>query len=239
MATTAYTSRRQYLSQTELAQYADITITNPTEADDQISRAEEIVDAYVGFQEKFVQREVKGKLTNVSTATLYDTSGDTPFTLQDNYWTYCEIEIIAGTGAGQREIISSSSQDNKSVTVRTAFSTTPDTTSIYRIYQLGKFPRDCDYFYEPESETYYKHIPEAVKRAIAAQMEFIVAQGTDYFASDKMDMQSESIDTYSYSKGGANGGPSALVKMIAPKARAILDGITNRTGEMTVDDGVY
>lgn len=236
MADNNYTSRRQYLTQDELEQFADITVTDPTEADDQISMAEELIDSYVGSQDSFIKQEFQGKLTAVSGTTVYDTSGDTPLNLANNYFTYCEIEIIGGTGKGQRRIIASSNKDNYSVTVRDAWDTAPDDTSVYRIYQLGKFPLCYDYFYEPDSDTYYKTIPEAVKRATAAQIEFIVTQGAKYFAGDSTDFDSESIDTYSYSKGSNGNSLTSKVKLIAPKARSLLSGYINRTGQLIVDN---
>ena len=237
MATISYTSRRQYLTQSELAEYADITISDDTEADDQISQAEELIDSYVGFQTRFIPDVHQGKLTSVANSDkeLIDTSGDTPFNRNDNYFSYCEIEIIGGTGVGQRGIIESSSEDNKSVTLKTAFATAPDSTSIYKVYQLGKFPRQTDYFYEPDTTTYYKSIPEAVKRAVAAQVEFAINMGSEFFASDATDKQSESIGNYSYSKGN-NAIQSAQVKVIAPKAKALLRGIKNSLGELIAEN---
>lgn len=226
-------SRRQYLTQTELAEYADITISDSSEADDRISQAEEIIDAYVGFQDKFVQQVWQGKLTSATSTVLTDSSSDTPLNFQDNYFTFCEVEIIGGIGSGQREIIASSDQDNKTITIRTAFDTAPDSTSVYKIYQLGKFPRLRDYFFEPDTETYYKSIPEAVKRATAAQVEYVIAQGDNFFKSDQTDKLSESIGNYSYSKGQ---GGSTLSQMIAPKARALLKGIRNATGRLIAEN---
>ena len=236
MAGLNYTSKRQYLNQTELAEFADITISDTTEADDQISQAEEIIDAYVGFQEKFTALQFRGQFTAVSGTTFTDTSGDTMLTLQDNFFTFCELEIVAGTGAGQKEIISSSSLANKSVTIRTAFSTTPDTTSIYKIHQLGKFPRCTDYYYEPDSETYYKYIPGEVRRAVAAQVEYMINQGSAYFATDQTDKDSERIGNYSYSKSNGSAQGTSLSKLIAPKARAILKGFRNAGGEVVAEN---
>jgi len=230
MSGSDYTSRRQYLSQDELAEYANITIIDPDEADDQISQAEEIIDAYVGAQVRFFSGHVIGVLTAAAGILLTDSSIDTPFVHADDYFKNCEVEIIGGTGAGQRGTIIASSKDNKTMTLADAFDTTPDTTSAYRIHQLAKFPRLVDGFVDPSGLRYYKTIPEAVRRAVAAEVEFMINQGAEFFASDSTDKQSESFLNYAYTK--ANNAPGGIASLIAPKARALLRGIYNRKGNM-------
>lgn len=224
-------SRRGYLSQEELAQYADITINDTTEADDQISMAEELIDAWVGFQDKFQKRDIFGQVSSATATTVTDSTTLNSLDQIDDYFKGAEIEIVGGTGSGQRRVISSSVRSTKTVTVVSNFSTVPDSTSAFRIYQLGKFPRPRDVFSAADGSKYYKSIPEAVKRATAAQVEYIINQGVKYFASEGVDMESERIGNYSYSKG-QGGSLSTLSKLIAPKARALLRGITNRTGRI-------
>lgn len=223
-------SRREYLTQTELAEYADITITDETEADDQITQAEEIIDAYVGHQDRFYKLVAFGVLTSVNSTTVADTSGDTPLNVDDDYYKGCEIEIVGGTGIGSREIISASSKSAMSVTVRAAFATAPVAGSAYKIYQLGKFPRVKDTWHNSDTSTpkYYKSIPEAVKRATAAQVEYMIQMGDNFFSSERSNMKSEMISEYSYTVADAG----KLSRLIAPKARALLRGITNRTGRL-------
>lgn len=222
----AATSNRQYLSQSELAEYANITIIDETEADDRISQAEELIDAYVGFQDKALHTEVMGKAT---------AGGSTSLTLQTkhqniyeaDYFTYCYVEIIGGTGAGQRVKITSSTKAG--VLTTSAFSTSPDSTSVYRIYQLGKFPRySKDTFYNSEETPtkWYKFIPEEVKRATAAQIEYVIDMGENYFSSDATDKTRERLDDYEYEKD-----KPALTKLIAPKARQLLKQYVNRVGK--------
>lgn len=222
-------SKRGYLSQTELAEFADITILDATEADDQISMAEEIIDDYVGPQDKFLQYEVRG---------LISAGGSNGFTLesihvnnmQKNYLRGCFIEIMGGAGEGQRAKITNQTYEGV-ITVDTAFSTPLDTTSYYRIWQLGKFPRSCDVEFDGAHtpSQYYKSVPEKIRRAVAAQVEYRINMGDKFFGNDKTDIVSESIGDYAYTKSESSGGASRL---IAPKAKLLLKGIVNRTGQI-------
>lgn len=221
-------SRRGYLTQAELAEFANITITNVTEADDQISQAEEMIDAYVGYVKPHVHnKRLFGVATSATSTTLVDNSGDSPLNYQDNFYLFCEIEIIGGTGAGQRRIISGSSKDNYRITISSAWTTTPDTTSAYRIYQLGKFPRHRDIFWDSENQKYYKSIPEAIKRATAAQVQYIIEMGAEYFASAQANMKREQISDYEYE---VFEGQSRTSRLISPKAQELLRGYVVRTG---------
>ena len=224
-------SRRNYVTTAEV----DEMIGSGASTDNQISEAEEIIDAYVGPQNRFYEQKMDGRAAagGASQITL-ETSQQNVF--DQDYFKYCEVEIVAGTGAGQRRTISGSTKEGV-LTVATAFTTPPDATSVYRIYQLGKFPRQQDVVYYSTTTPYIygKQIPEAVKRAVAAQVEFAVAMGDNFFKTDKTSMQSERIGDYSYSKGGSNSsGINELAALIAPKAKAFLKGIFNRTGTILV-----
>lgn len=223
--TTLPTSRRGYLSQVELAQYADITIVDTAEANDVISQAEELIDSMVGYQDKHIKYDVDGLASSGTSNTLtlepiHQNSYD------DDYFSWCQIELIGGTGQGQIRKVTASTKAGV-LTIDSSWTTTPDSTSFYKISQLGKFPRKCDITtYSHTSYTkYYKSIPEAVRRATAAQVAYIIEMGDSYFKGDKSTMQSESIGDYSYTrkKSGDN-------YMVAPKAKTLLRGIINRTG---------
>jgi hypothetical protein len=227
VTSTAATSRRGYLSQSELEQFANIQVTDTSEADDRISQAEEMIDAYIGFQEKFMTESIKG---------LCSAFGSTSFTLEStqqnvydiDYFKLCEVEILGGTGAGQRRKVTASTKAGV-LTIDTAWSTNPTTSSLYKISQIGKFPRTCDIetYTSGSNTTYYKAIPEAIKRAVAAQVEYVIEMGDSFFAGDKSEMESESIGDYSYTKGQ---GVASISKLISPKAKMLLKGIYNRTG---------
>lgn len=221
-------SRRGYLSQTELAQYADITIDDTTEADDQITMAEELIDEYVGTQQKFLAYELSGLIASVASASVFTLEDIHQNNMQIDYLVGCWVEIIGGAGIGQKRKITGQTLAGV-ITVESAFSPTIDATSYYHIYQLGKFPRKIDVFYDSKHtpNRYYKRIPEEVTRAVAAQVEYVTKMGADFFGSDKINLESERIGDYAYTKGAGTGGVSQL---IAPKAKLLLNRIINRTG---------
>jgi len=221
-------SKRQYLTLDELAQYADITINNNDEAYDQISQAEEIIDSYAGYQHKSMPYEVTGVVVSATSTTLRLETLDNN-TYQNDYFLFCRVKIIGGTGSGQERTISGSTYAGV-ITVADAWDTTPNNTSFYLIYQTGKFPRyqDMHYYATQEPYRYFKHIPEAVKRATAAQVQYMIEMGADYFATDKFKINSEQIGDYRYQKAPVDGG--SLNDLVAPKARAYLRGIRNIKG---------
>ncbi len=224
-------SKRNYLTQAELSEFADITVTDPTEADDQISMAEELIDGFVGFQEKFYKSSLTA-LAASGGANSLTLSSEHQNTYNADYFAGCQVEIIGGTGSGQRRIISSSTKAGV-ITTTENWTTAPDSTSFYKIYQLGKFPRRCDVHFDSISgaDKHYKSIPEAVKRATAAQVEYVINMGVDFFSGADSDKQSESIGDYSYSNAPGSVGSN---KLIAPKAKMLLRGIRNIKGTITV-----
>lgn len=219
-------SRRDYLGLTELAQYADITIVDNTEAYDQISQAEEIIDAYVGYQQKFISFVLEGLISAVSNSTSVTLESYHVNNMQQNFLKGCWIEIVGGTGAGSRDKITAQTYGGV-ITLETGI--VMDTTSYYKIWQLGKFPRTEDGTFDGRHtpNQYYKIIPEAVRRAVAAQVEYMVNMGPAFFGSDKLNLDFERIGDYEYKKAPGTGGENQI---IAPKAKTLLRGIFNRTG---------
>lgn len=208
-------------------------VSGATEA--QVALAEALIDDYVGYQERFFPGEVVGTISSSLTGKVLDTNDGSPLGVTDNTFAKCVIEIIGGSGVGQSRVITSSDESEKSVSFEgDAFSPALDDTSVYRIYQLAKFPRRKDSRTPAGSNTHYKYIPEQVKEAAIAQTEFIIEQGEDYFTGDDSEMDSERILSYSYSRGG-NAGQSAAVKFVSPKARTLLRGFKNRTGRIAID----
>jgi hypothetical protein len=222
-------SRRKYVTAAEVATYSNGAYVDADVTDESLSRAEELIDGYVGYQDKFIAETIDGLAQSGSTTSLQLESFQVNANQQD-YYAGCEVEIIGGTGAGQRSIVTGSTLLGV-LTISPAFTTAPDATSYYRIYQLGKFPREQDVTFDGRHTPprYYKWVPEAVKRATAAQWEYIKKMGDDYFRTDQINFQSENIGNYGYSK--KQGGTSS---MIAPKAKEYLRGIVNRKGTMTV-----
>lgn len=212
---------RRYLTTANLNE-----LTTPTL--EQVKLAEELIDSYVAFIGKHVRPTYDGIATSGTTTKLIDTSNDSHLSFGDDYFNYCVLEILTGTNEGEIRSIISSNRDEKSVTVSEAFDDPIDNTSVYRIYQLGKFPRAKDVHIE--TDTYYKSIPRIVREAVMAQVDYIQSLGIEYFTGDKSDVVSESIDDYSYQLGGSNGTKDSQIRLIAPKARALLRGIRSRKG---------
>lgn len=223
-------SVRQYATIEEVEQFADVTSLDDTEFEDRISQAEELIDAYVGFQQKHIRSIYHGQITALSNSnkTIADTSSSSSFAVIDDFFSYTVIELVSGNGAGQRGYVVSSDKDDKSITLRAAFSTTPAVGDVFKMYQLGKFPRIQDAYGGPNGDHYYKSIPDAVKRAVAAQVAFMIQQGDNFGGPE---FKSESFLNYSYTRGDDSGGGS-LNELIAPRAKVLLRGIVNRTGRI-------
>lgn len=159
-------SRRNYVTAAEVNALAGFTPT-----DDQISEAEELVDAYVGFQDRYYKDKL-GRLASGGSLSTLQLNAEDMDKFDNDYFKWCEVEILGGAGAGQRRTILSSTRAGI-LTMQSNWTTPPDATSFYRIYQLGKFPRCEDIVFDGVNvpNTYYKQIPEAVKRAVAMQCE--------------------------------------------------------------------
>lgn len=222
------TSRRNYLTIAELEEFADIAVIDSDEALDQISMSEELIDAYVGPQQSFIQETIYGKAQSGSTTSfVLDSVHQNNY--QTDYLVGCMVEFIGGTGAGQRVRITANNATG-TVTMETV-TTAPNSTTAYKIYQVGKFPRFGDVWYN-SGETpskHYKSIPEAIKRATAAQVEYIIQMGGSFFATDDSNKASETIGDYSYSNIEGSG---TVDRLIAPKAKSLLRGIKNRLGQI-------
>lgn len=232
MADGTKTGRRGYATIADVEEFADITVTDEGEGIDRLSQAEELIDAYVGAQQKARPHEVRSEVKSATTNTLTEVDALNVLAVTNDFYKGCEVEIIGGTGAGQIRKITLHEKDAKRITVSENWGTVPDSTSVFRIYQLGKFPRYCDQYGNSAGDRYYHTIPDAVKRAVCAQVQYMITQGDEFFASDGLEKTSESIGNYSYSRGGgATGSQSSRVRMVAPRARDFLRGITNRKGQ--------
>lgn len=217
-------SNRGYVTTTEVDALSGLTAST----DVQINEAEELIDQYVGHQHQFFNGTYLGKATSGSGTTLtLDEKHQN--SVHNDFFKGMQIEIIGGAGIGQRTIITQSTYAG--VVTFATLTTPPNSTSVYKITQLGKFPRQQDVFFDGENnpQTYYKTIPEMVKRATASQVEFMIKMGDAYFQSDKSLFESEQIGDYSYNKGQGSAG-GAIKNMIAPKAKIMLRGILNRKG---------
>jgi len=223
------TSRRGYVSKAETAEL--LGVAENTITDEKLGRAEELIDSYVGHQLKFFQSNLTGRASAGGSVTL-DLQTDQQSLFDVDYFKGCEIEILGGASVGDRKKITGSTKEGR-ITVDSSWTTTPDTTTFYSIYQLGKFPRQQDvvFYSQNPPSTYYKRIIEPIKRATVMQYEFIDKMGDDFFAGDQLGKQSESIGDYSYTNADQSTGVQGL---IAPKVKTILRGIRNRTGRLIV-----
>jgi len=218
-------TKRGYITKEEVENYCDIAITDDDEAIERMELAEEIIDKYVGFQNAFMRYERSGTATGGTTTTLTDTSSSSQVnSITENILSYCILEIISGTNSGESRMIISNDTSGV-LTVHSAFSSAIDSTSVYRIYQLAKFPRGVDY--KLIDNVYYKYVPEQVKKATLAQIQYMIEMGDDFFISG-VDKSSENIDGYDYET------VKGTRREIAPKAREYLRGLVNRKGVLIV-----
>lgn len=218
-------TKRGYITKAEVESYCDIAITDNAEAIERMNLAEDIIDKYVGFQNAFMRYDIVGTASSGTTTSLTDTNtGSQINSVTENIFSHCILEIIGGTNAGQSRTIISNDTSGV-LTLESAFSSAIDSTSVYRIYQVAKFPRAQDY--SLVNNIYYKYIPEQVKNACLAQVQYMIEMGDDFFVSGS-DKETENIDGYSYKvKDGTR-------RNVSPKAREYLIGIVNRKGNLIV-----
>jgi hypothetical protein len=94
--------------------------------------------------------QIQGTATAATSTTLIDTVN---LKQSDDYWTGGTLKIIAGTGVGQKRDISDFVQSTSTLTVSTAFTTTPDTSSIFIVYKsltdqiLNAYEKLCTMIY--------------------------------------------------------------------------------------------
>lgn len=79
---------------------------------------------------KDINEQMTGTATSGSTSTLVDTTNRKE---SDDYWTGGKIEILSGTGDKQIRDISDFVQSTSTITVTPNWTTTPDTTSVYKV----------------------------------------------------------------------------------------------------------
>lgn len=211
-------SRKNYVTIEEVE-----TITGVTVTDDEISAAEDQIDAYVGPQgSKHLITELVDKAQSGTADTITVAAG-TLSIYHQNHFQGMQVEIIGGTGQGQRRSIKTSAGDVLTIDKNWDDGKTPDSTSVYHVFQAGKFPRSSDV--RTLDGVDYPGIPEAVKNATAYQAVYL--KNVDDL--DEESMQSENIGGYSYSRAAKSGS----ARIIAPKARVALRGYVKRTGQFS------
>lgn len=212
-------SRKNYVTTDEVQQITGVTVT-----DDEISRAEDQIDAYVGNQgTKHLITELVDRAQSGTANTITLAAGALSIYHQ-NHFQGMQVEIIGGTGQGQRRSIKTSQGDVLTVDSNWDDGKTPDSTSVYHVFQAGKFPRSQDV--RTFEGIDYPGIPEAVKEATAYQTVYLKNMGDEL---DQEMMASENIGGYSYSSKAKAGS----ARIIAPKARVALRGYVKRVGQFS------
>lgn len=89
---------------------------------------DDLYDELETLRKTFAQQT--GTATSGTSSTLLDTARRKE---PDSYWKGGTIEILSGTGQGQRRDISAFTQSSSTITVTPNWVTTPDTTSTYRV----------------------------------------------------------------------------------------------------------
>lgn len=223
---------RGYLSKSELESLAPGVTGTDDEKIALIERAEALIDSYIGYQTAAV-RELRGGARAATEDTLQLAANDAQAANGINMLKGCSIQILDGEGEGQVRIIKGNTLDGTvTITKNWDDGKVPNTTSYYRVFQVGKLPRqgkDLTNDSVGGQNRYFRVIPQPVKQAVAAQAEYIQQMGEAYFTGGDSNMQSESSDGYSYTRGenGTNG-----KGLIAPAVRSLLagTGIINRAG---------
>lgn len=229
-------SRRNYAT---IAQVLADTGYTVTDAD--ITLAENIIDAYVGRPDQFIDKDFSNSLEGVVQSGSPSNSQFTPEqrhqgVYQNNFFTGCEVEFIGGVGGGQIAVIKSSDYLSGVITLRDNLTTPVGGDSAYRIYQLAKFPRKKDVYLDGlhTPNQYFKNIPVEVRNATIAQVEYMKSMPSQFFTTDDMFKNSERIGDYSYQKA-RDGSGDTISQLIAPKAKTYLIGFVNRKGRMIID----
>lgn len=197
-----------------------------------INKAEAIVDGYIGYWDKLID-QIEGITQSGNATSITLDAADISGLAGKDYFKGCMIEFLSGdnegavavvTGSTELGVVSFATQDNA-----------PAAGDYYIIRQVGKIPRrgESDMLDQQVSgvRTYFRRIPQALKEAVAAQVEYMQQQGDSFFNSAAIGMDSERIDDYSYNRGESTKGGKA---MLAPKARQVLSGtgIINRGGRI-------
>lgn len=191
-----------------------------------IEKAEAIIDGYIGFHSK-ARPELSGTVKAATTTTVTLSNELTGV----DYLKGCTIEFLSGNLAGTLTVIQGNTADNI-ITVVEALDAAPALNDMYRIYQVGKYPETLANTVISDVTHYAPLIPQALREAVAYQVEYMQELGDATFSGRAGLVDSERIDNYSYSLGdNAKGGRI----LIAPKARQALagSGIINRTGSIT------
>lgn len=232
-------SEFNYLTPSGLLQYARSmsTITNETLAAGFITDAERVIDAYVGPGPRFAPCLTLTLVTGAASGatTLASVDGLSPGERKNYYacgGSYIEVlDPITGaiTLVHQRRLVVTSS--GQTLSLASGFPAALPAGTQLEFRQVSAFPRawDIDLYGAPR-------LPEGLAAAVAAQVEFGIAFGSEGFglsdpaiAVDEGDVTSR---TYSsgYSESRRPAGYQGLATYLAPRARYLLSRLVHSAG---------
>lgn len=228
-----------YILPTELAAriHSMASVTDESVAATFISDAERVIDAFIGPGQKFYQRlggEVLATVASGATSLTASIFGDR----RPNYWAaggaYITIVSAADSALnGERRLIVSSLNPN-TVTLASGFSAALAAGAQFHFNQESAFPRvwDQDTWGNPD-------IPELLKEAVAAQVEYGIAYGSEAFGLGDTTISADTagdITSRTYGSGYSESRDArrrdGLAVWIAPRARVLLRRLLNSTGTL-------
>ena len=229
-------SEFNYILPSELAAYIHTMsgVTDEALAAKFITDAERVIDAYVGGGPRFYP-----ELTGNPSFTVASGVTTLPSSIfgsrRPNYWAKggVYIEILNSADAsniGARRLVVASSVE--SVTLDTGFDTELTAAAQFVFIQDSQFPRlwDSNILGDP-------HMPQVLKLAVAAQVEYGIAYGSEAFGlgdSSIVDDESGNVQSRTYGSGYSESRDTrrteGLARWIAPRARVLLRALLNSTG---------
>jgi len=222
----AYNSDYRYITLNEFKTNYDYGDLTEDKIIKYISKAEKLIDLYVGPQIKFLDCEIQGVATSGSKTTLIDTNLTN---YVDKYFTYCYLIIVDGKAIGEERFIIDFDSETSKITVDIAFSEAIDNSSIYRIIQKSQFPRAIDYV--NFNNSYYKYIPSDIKISTCLQAEWMIKKGLDFIREGGDKFISETMGAYSYQKAKP---VNEIEALICPEAKHYLKRFKNRLGKIVI-----
>jgi hypothetical protein len=228
-----------YILPSELAAYIHsmASVTNEAVAATFISDAERVVDAFVGPGRKFYPRlggETAAEIASGATTLTAEIFGDR----RPDYWAaggaYITLVSAADSSLnGERRLIVASLNPN-TVTLVSGFDAVLAAGAQFYFQQESAFPRiwDQDTWGNPD-------IPELLKAAVAAQVEYGIVYGSEAFGLGDTDIAADTsgdITSRSYGSGYSESRDArrkdGMAVWIAPRARVLLRQLLSSTGRL-------
>lgn len=233
-------SRFNYLSASDLASFIHTMsgVTNTALAEQFISDAERIVDAYVGSGPKFYSDLTLENTAVISAEASAVVQSITFGNRRPNYWAkgglYVELLDVPGNpthaSIGQKRLAVASTSGQ--VTLVSGYSVDVPANSTLYMSQESVFPRiwDSDPLGTPR-------LPDQLDVAVAWQVEYGILFGSEAYGLGDADVATDedaTVQSRTYASGYSEtrlpGQERGLARFVSPKVRAILRDIINSTG---------